>query len=395
YWTLAQAKAGNEQGVLEGIGSIYRPAALFATNKENLNLDNGDIFTELNSSNMLWSLSGNLALTQQILFGIHFEPDGLRIAPFVPEVLGGERTLENFPYRGARLNITVSGYGDSVASITLNGKKLKPGTVIPASQLKGNCDIRVVMDNEPIPSMSLARTPNVKAPLTPITWLSHDPELAAAGVPVENRLQWNPIEYIAGYIVLRDGEEVGRTRQTTWAAIEPGEWQVIGIDGNGVQSFASEPRSNRQRLVAEMPGEGIALRSSEISYRPDIPVEGFSGKGFVEVDHNSAPVNIAVDIPADGIYTFSLRYANGNGPVNTENKAAIRTVTVDGNKVGTVVMPTRGVANWNDWGQSNTVRVPMKAGKHTVTVEYLPEDENMNLTTNHALLDRLVIERAR
>ena len=137
------------------------------------------------------------------------------------------------------------------------------------------------------------------------------------------------------------------------------------------------------------------MRSSEISYRPDIPVEGFSGKGFVEVDHNSAPVNIAVDIPADGIYTLSLRYANGNGPVNTENKAAIRTVTVDGNKVGTVVMPTRGVANWNDWGQSNTVRVPMKAGKHTVTVEYLPEDENMNLTTNHALLDRLVIERAR
>ncbi|MDE5876602.1 MAG: hypothetical protein K2H47_03795 [Muribaculaceae bacterium] len=395
YWTLAQAKAGNEQGVLEGIGSVYRPAALFATNKENLNLDNGDIFTELNSSNMLWSLSGNLALTQQILFGIHFEPNGLRIAPFVPKALAGDRTLENFPYRGASLDITVSGYGDNVASLTLNGKKLKPGEVIPASQLKGHCEIKVVMDNEPIRPMSLARTPNVKAPLTPITWLSHDPELSGAGVPVENRLQWNPIEYIAGYIVLRDGEEVGRTRQTTWAAVEPGEWQVIGIDGNGVQSFASEPRSNRQRLIAEMPGEGTVLRSSEISYRPETPVEGFSGTGFVEVDHTSAPVNIAVDVPADGIYTFALRYANGNGPVNTENKAAIRTLAVDGSKAGTVVMPTRGVANWNDWGLSNTVRVPLKAGRHTVTVEYRPEDENMNLSTNHALLDRLVIERAK
>ncbi|MDE6422748.1 MAG: hypothetical protein K2K95_04940, partial [Muribaculaceae bacterium] len=70
YWTLAQAKTGNEQGVLEGIGSVVRPAALFATNKENFNLDNGDIFTELNSSNMLWSLAGNIALTNQILFGI-------------------------------------------------------------------------------------------------------------------------------------------------------------------------------------------------------------------------------------------------------------------------------------------------------------------------------------
>ena len=46
YWTLAQAKAGNEQGVLEGIGSVYRPAALFATNKENLNLDNVELITE-------------------------------------------------------------------------------------------------------------------------------------------------------------------------------------------------------------------------------------------------------------------------------------------------------------------------------------------------------------
>ena len=76
YWTLAQAKAGNEQGVLEGIGSVYRPAALFATNKENFNLDNGDIYTELNSSNMLWSLAGNIALTTRVLFGIHFEKDG-------------------------------------------------------------------------------------------------------------------------------------------------------------------------------------------------------------------------------------------------------------------------------------------------------------------------------
>ncbi len=75
FWTLANAKAGNEQGTLQGIGSVFRPAALFATNKENFNLDNGDIATELNSSNMLWSLSGNLAITCRILFGIHFEED--------------------------------------------------------------------------------------------------------------------------------------------------------------------------------------------------------------------------------------------------------------------------------------------------------------------------------
>nr|MDE6196903.1 hypothetical protein [Muribaculaceae bacterium] len=75
YWALANAKAKNEQGTMEAIGSVFRPAALFATNKENFVLDNGDIATELNSSNMLWCLAGNIAITDRILFGIHFEKD--------------------------------------------------------------------------------------------------------------------------------------------------------------------------------------------------------------------------------------------------------------------------------------------------------------------------------
>ncbi|MDE6526727.1 MAG: hypothetical protein K2L75_05675, partial [Muribaculaceae bacterium] len=102
YWAIANAQTGNEEGTLEAIGSVFRPAALFATNKENFVLDNGDIATQLNSSNMLWCLAGNLAITNRILFGINFEPDGLVFKPFVPKALGGERTLDNFTYRNAR-----------------------------------------------------------------------------------------------------------------------------------------------------------------------------------------------------------------------------------------------------------------------------------------------------
>ncbi|MDE6792172.1 MAG: hypothetical protein K2J48_03715 [Muribaculaceae bacterium] len=393
YWTLAQAKAGNEQGVLEGIGSVVRPAALFATNKENFNLDNGDYFTELNSSNMLWSLSGNIALTNQILFGIHFEKDGLRIEPFVPEALGGERTLSNFPYRGARLNITVKGYGDSVKGITVNGKAYKPekGKVIPAALLKNGGDIVVEMNNKPIEKMNVNHVQNLKAPLTPIVWLSFDESVNAPGVPVNNLLQWNPIEYIAEYIVLKDGKEVGRTRQTSWPAIEEGEWQVIGVAGDGTQSFASEPRSNRTERFWEMKGETTSVVSPEVSYAPEKSVEGYRGAGFVETDMTSGSVSAVFEnkgeMMPEGEYAISFRYANGNGPVNTENKAAIRSVYVDGVDVGTIVMPQRGVGNWNDWGMTNSVKVHLKPGTHTVTLVYNPEDANMNLKTNHALID--------
>lgn len=372
YWTLAQAKAGNEQGVLEGIGSVYRPAALFATNKENFNLDNGDIYTELNSSNMLWSLSGNIALTTRILFGIHFEKDGLVIKPFVPEALAGTRTLSNFPYRGAKLNITVEGFGDKVAEFIVNGKSLHPeqGKLIPAKMLKNGGDIVVRMDNQPIAPMKLNRTANKKAPLTPVTWLSNNPALDGAGVPVNNYLQWNPIEYIGGYIVLKDGVPVATTKEISYAATEPGEWQVIGVAEDGTQSFASQPRSNREAIV--------------------IPI---AAEGFVEIDKNSAPVELDVEIPETGVYTVTVEYANGNGPVNTENKAAIRTLTLDGNKAGTLVMPQRGRDNWQDIGKSSAVTLPMEIGLHRLGISYLPEDENMNLKTNAARLYRLRLEK--
>ena len=372
YWTLACAKAGNEQATLQGFGSVFRPAALFATNKENFNLDNGDIATELNSSNMLWSLSGNIALTCRILFGINYEDNGLSFSPFVPKVMADNRTLSNFTYRDAKLNITVKGHGQHIKSFMLNGKECKP--FIPAD-IKGVNEIVIEMDCEEIPAQAVNNQPNLKAPLTPIAWIE------------DGRLCWNPIEYIGHYEVILNGKRVAKTRQTSYALTEQGEWQVIGVSESGVESFASEPRSNADRFIVEMPDEKTSMKSAEISYQPLTPIAGYNGNGFVETDHSTAAISVTIDVPADGEYAFSLRYANGNGPVNTENKCAIRTLTIDGNKIGTVVMPHRGVANWDDWGMTNEVKTELKAGKHTLCIEYRPENENMNLSTNHAIID--------
>lgn len=395
YWTLAQAKAGNEAGTMEGIGSVFRPAALFATNKENFNLDNGDYYTELNSSNMLWSLAGNIAITTRVLFGIHFEKDGLLISPFVPKALEGTRTLDNFNYRGATLNITVNGYGANVAKITVNGKEYAPGKTIPAKRLKGVCNIVVDMDCKPIPAMDVNRQPNLKAPVTPQTWLTNNPALNGEGVPVNNYLEWDPIEYISKYQVLKNGMLVAETRETSWPATEPGEWQVIGIDAQGVPSFASEPRSNRPATIYQFKNEGTGMKSPERCNAPADGVKGYTGQGFVEIDRTTDPETINIKIPQSGMYTFALRYANGNGPVNTENKAAIRTLMLNGSKRGTFVMPQRGVGNWDDWGMSNQIQVPLTAGTYTVGITYRPENENMNINTNHALLDQLVVEKAK
>ena len=56
-------------------------------------------------------------------------------------------------------------------------------------------------------------------------------------------------------------------------------------------------------------------------------------------------------------------------------------------------MPQRGEGKWSDWGRSSVVRVPLKAGSHRMSVVFRPENENMNLKTNHALIDRVELVR--
>lgn len=343
YWAMANAKAGNEQGVIEAIGSVVRPAALFATNKENFRLDNGDIATELNSSNMLWCLAGNIALTHRILFGIEYMKDGLAFHPFVPEALGQPRRLEGFRYRDAVLNISISGYGSKIKSFKVNGKEQDP--FIPAKKAKGELNVVIEMDDQPIEPLLVNRRHNASSPITPIAWLEGE------------QLVWNPIEYIDHYVVVKDGKRVGETRATTWDASEPGEYQVIGVAGNGIEGFASEPRSTRPAVIVELTGAD---------------------------NDKTSVLEVPVNVPADGDYCVSLLYANGNGPVNTENKCAIRTLSADGERAGILVLPHRGKGNWDERGWSNSVMVPLTAGQHTLTIDFRPENENMNIHTNHA-----------
>jgi hypothetical protein len=88
-----------------------------------------------------------------------------------------------------------------------------------------------------------------------------------------------------------------------------------------------------------------------------------------------------------------LRYSNGNGPVNTENKCAIRTLLVNGHFSGTFVMPQRGKGEWSNWGYSNAIKIILAKGVNTISVNFESFNENMNGIVNQAMLDHLRIIR--
>lgn len=385
YWALANAKVGNEQGCLEAIGSVFRPAALFCTNKENFVLDNGDIATELNSSNMLWCLAGNIAITHKILFGIEFTANSLNFHPFVPANLAAERTLTGFKYRNATLDITVRGAGSRIASFTLDGREHEPTL---AADIKGHHTIVITMDDQPIAPLAVNHQPNVKTPVTPIVRFEG------------NVLTWRPVENGTSpdfstyhYEIIRNGERIARTNSTTFEASEPGIYQVVAVVAPGIESFASEPVDNLPTYTFEFPGESTAMTSQEVSYQPFAIISGYSGNGFIETDHSTKAIDLDIFVPEDGRYSIALIYANGNGPVNTENKCVVRHIAVDNARVGTVVMPQRGVGNWSEWGSSSVVTADLKAGSHTLRILFDRDCENMNIATNHALIDRVVLRK--
>lgn len=370
YWALASAKAGNEASVMEALASISRAAALFVTNKENLVADDGDFAgTQINSGNMLWSLSGSLAMVHKLLFGIHFQPSGLSFQPFVPAAFQGKRTLDNFRYHKSILDISMEGFGNRIATFIVDGKPQVEANL--PSGLLGKHKISILLNNHLEPG-TINKVSNEFSPSVPV--------VKFAG----NALSWAPLPGIKRYEVFKNGALFLTTNKNK--IIIPhhlySELQVVAVDNFGLRSFASEP------IVLD--SNSILIELEDVVENSTLPYKGFSGKGFIEISTiKNISVQIPVTITEPGEYSIDFRYANGNGPTNTENKCAIRTLEEGNDLLGTIVFPQRGSGEWSNWGNSNAVKVNFETGKHILTLQMEHWNENMNKEINQAMLDNI------
>ena len=375
YWAQATALVHHEKALIESFAAIYRPAALFLTNKENFVADNGDYAgTQINSSNMLWSLSGNISLIHKIILGIHFKKDGLVFAPFIPKVFSGKHILNGFSYRNAFLNIEVEGNGDKIKSFSLDGVIQKDAAI--AASLSGTHSIHIIME---------ARNKNVEVINKLANYTSPDAPVLSLQ---KNQLGWNKINNAVAYQIIKNGSPLVKTTNTKYIIEkEPfAEYQVIAMDKTGVGSFASEPIAISENQYA--------FEMEQYTDASSLPYVGFSGKGFVEISKEAnKTIQIPIELNSSGIYAIEIKYANGNGPTNTENKCAIRTVLVNGLKAGVCVFPQRGKGEWSNWGLSNAIQTTLLKGKQLITISFENTDENMNGAINTAMLDQLILTK--
>ncbi len=369
YWNIAAAKTGNEAVLNHGLASIYRAAGLFLTNYENIVGHTGDFLgTEINSHRMLWSMAGNLAMVHRVFMGMNFEENGLRFSPAVPQNYGGTRTLSNFKYRDATLAITVKGYGNKIRSFKVDGNEQEP---FIDSGIQGEHTIEIELDNTTFEqSINLVENkfslPTVQASLD------------------GNTINWESIEGAVKYNIYLDGKLASEVK-TSGYAIDTDDFaivQVAAVDENGYEGFSSEP--------IHVNASSLQFEAEQFAAKSELPYSNYSGDGFIEISNDqNQSITLNISVEEAGEYLLDMRYSNGSGPWNTDNKCAIRSLYQNDQYVGAFVFPQRGKDEWSDWGYSNSRVVNLFQGNNQLKLVFDEWSNNMNVDVNKAMIDHI------
>lgn len=381
YWNLAAAKVGNVDAFNAGFGALCRAAALFGTQKELFVSSNGDYRgTAVNSDKMLWSSTGYVSMMVRVFAGMEFETDGIEFDPFVPASISGTKKISGFRYRDAKLDVIVNGTGDEIATFTIDGVVCDEHKFL-ASMAQGKHVIEITMANNEIVSQPRNASPQVWMPSTPIVDRQGD--------------QYTFENYKAGlsYVVYDNGVVTDTMSCDNISLEQPIDFTTtafVPVAERGIGGFTMAP-------FESIPSESLTVIQAESVATPGTKLVSDPKKArrFVELTiKKNTRLPFKATVNEEGIYFIDVRYANGSGPINTENKCAIRTLYANGQRVGALVMPQRGIGEWLSTGFSNRLAVHLNAGENLLSIDYvIPENVNMNGDVNTALIDYIRIIR--
>jgi hypothetical protein len=384
YYTWAGARVQNKAAVEHGINSLTRAAGLFLSHYENMVYDNGHKDgTALNSERQLWSVAGYLSLVYRTLFGMDYSTAGLSFRPFVPEMIQGGLTLKSFPLRGAQLDIALVGRGSQVTSMTLDGQELGPRGLIPYN-LSGEHSIVITLAEDELGGEINLAPVGVEG--------TNEPKLRSSLEGNRVNLSWRRVSGGFEYEVYKNGEILARQAETAFSdTIDPGVinvYAVLGYTEEGTPgNFSNYEVVGGPEAIGNFPASEGRFKAENLIQRPR------GGEILQEVKIVKAEddvVEIDFTVPSSGDYLLRFQYANEEGPLNTDNKCAIRTASIDGSRLGKFAFPQRGGMN-SRLGFSNALPVRLSAGEHTLRLSFEADDDNMNIYVNQAVLDFLQV----
>lgn len=368
YYAQAAARVENESALALALACLVRAALLCGTNKENLLLETGlDEGLLLSSDSQLWSIAGMLGAFYKGLFGLRVSPHSLEFRPCIPESFEGVHELSGLEYRAMTVDVRLSGRGNRVVRCRINGKEAPP---VLSPEREG----RVFVDIELEPG----REGEGKVNLAPVKGSLPCPEWKVG----RHGIAWASVEGADYYRVYRNGIPVSQTEYCHYMAT-PGQgeihYQVMAVALDGRESYLNEPN--------EYPSA-----DSRVETRPC----GLSGDEAWSSRVTDSPDALFYQVTMDraGVYRVDAFFANGTYDVSDGNTCALRSLYLDGERVGTLAFPhTSRSGNWDYFIYSTAVEAVLAPGAHRVEVVYDSFSRNMNRVVNDMVIKHLRFTR--
>ncbi len=352
---LAGAQHGYDLLSEEIWNSCITAAATSLVNKEVVDFTTGE---GIHVNHQLWSIASTLSGYYKVLFGMIYDTDGITFEPYVPQWMEGPFTLKNYTYCDATIDLSLTGKGSKVVSITVNGENVGTSYTLPMGA-SGKYTIDIVVEeneneyNDETVNLNDEKN-HVISPKMPVAKLSG------------NTLTWDA-QAGCTYKVWTGSQYVDvKTNSYTVDPTVYGSYSVVVVSKDGVESEMSRP-------VIVSPGR-IKIEAENCTFKADsngIFKETKNGKTHLTdvytKTQKSGEITISVDIAEDGQYLFWACYndCSTNDP-NSCSNCAIRSVYVDGKDVGALMFP---VVNY-DYQTSTHLLLDLTKGKHEIVVKF-------------------------
>jgi len=341
----AAKKNGNTALATHLAQTAVRAGAMFLTHKENMTYDTGfDCNTALNSDRQLWSVASYLSIIYRLFIGMELTPEGMSFKPMMPSWLGGEANLKSMKYRNAIVDVKVTGTGDKVVSMKVNGVRKKAGWILPTGA-RGHYNVEIcVKESESESSFNLvpAGPGNCWSPEEPVIRLEN------------GQIFWTDVPGCTYRLYGRDTVVNNVHSPYNVTSLPQGYYNLCAVDFRGIESDLSNP---------------VLKTSWSMQYPVNV-------RDFRE-NHEDFSVNFKV--PADGDYLIWFTGCNGRGPHDVY--CAIRSIFLDGKDIATLLLEAYG--DWDEVTLSNHILLKgLSLGDHVITVRLNPEnrgfDNNMS-----------------
>ncbi len=380
-WMAAMGAAGNETAYSASVAALIagRARALL------------DIEAGKATHPELGVVKPIAALVLRGFLGARFAPEGMYFSPAVPPELPSDKIVRGLRYRGAVLNITITGTGRALATFTLDGKPASP--FIPAD-LNGTHDITITLAGAAAdPGTITAIEAPAILPAAPLAdWRSDYKAIITQ--PGDNNYDAFEI-YINGTLeqVSISPEYTAEPPRRLTAA------QFATTASEGVPGFANEPH------IIMPPGwETIIKASDNAKSGTRLISDRKTASNVVESNRwKNRSVSFNFDAPAKGRYLVDVRYSGGLGIVNPHRRALLRRLKVNNVEAGILVFPQFSPAWWNretasGWQLPSTyssqLAVELSKGTNKLELAYFqPSPVYIDPLANTLLFDIVRIRR--